>query len=298
MKNFSFTGNFKWSAIISVLLTITGIVGLVLLPFGVSLFNFDVDFLGGTVLRYDLHVPVDADVQNEVAELVSSVTSIAPTLQKSGDNELTIKTVDIDTEKRSAIFEALKEKYSITEADILQSDNVTATVGEDLRNAAILSASLAAILILLYITVRFEFLSGVAAVIALIHDILVMLSFYIIFQIPVNMNFIAAVLTILGYSINASIIVFDRVRENRRYMTKSEFSEVVDLSVRQTVARNINTTLTTLLPLIMIIILGVTSVRNFAIPLAIGVVAGAFSSICIGGPLWSFLRGGKKKQKI
>lgn len=125
-------------------------------------------------------------------------------------------------------------------------------MGADLRNSAIIASAVAAVLILLYITIRFEFRSGIAAVIALVHDLLVMLSMYIIFQIPFNMNFIAAALTILGYSINATIVVFDRIRENRKLMPKEEFASVVDHSIWQTMNRSINTTVTTLLAIVLL----------------------------------------------
>lgn len=135
----------------------------------------------------------------------------------------------------------------------IKSDYVSASVDADLRNSAIIASAVAAVLILLYITIRFEFRSGIAAVIALVHDLLVMLSMYIIFQIPFNMNFIAAALTILGYSINATIVVFDRIRENRKLMPKEEFASVVDHSIWQTMNRSINTTVTTLLAIVLLL---------------------------------------------
>ena len=294
MKNFKFVKNFKWFGLLSIALMAVGLAAIVLMPFGITLFNFDIDFLGGTVLQYELHTSMDKPQLDEIGRLVGGIIGEAPTIQKSGDTGVLIKTLDINTEKRQEITNALKDKYGITDDDLLQADNVTPTVGADLRKAAILSVALASLLILLYITIRFEFRSGLASVLALMHDLLVMFSCYVIFQIPVNMNFIAVMLTILGYSINACVIVFDRVRENRKYMPRSDFSDIVDTSAGQTFTRNVNTTITTLLPLIMIIILGVSSVRNFAIPLAVGIVAGAYSSIFLAGPMWSFFRGGKR----
>lgn len=149
---------------------------------------------------------------------------------------------------------------------------------------------------LVYISFRFDFKSGLAAIVALIHDVLVMLSAYVIFQIPVNMNFIAAVLTILGYSINATIVVFDRIRENRKLMRKNSFGDVVNFSVWQSMTRSVNTTLTTLFTVLMVAILGVASIRNFAIPICVGVIAGLYSSVCLSGPVWAkFMAAGKKK---
>ena len=294
MKTFKFVAKFKIFAIVSALLAATGLVGLIMLPFGTSLFNLDIDFLGGTVLEYDLKVAVDGNVQSDIESIVSGIIGAPPTLQRSGSNGIVIKTTDIGPETRSQINDAILGKYS--GAVRTEAKNVTASVGDDMRDAAIKSALLACALILIYITIRFEFLSGVAAVVGLIHDVLIMMGAYIILQIPLNTTFIAAVLTILAYSLNSSIVVFDRIRENRRYMPKSGFADIVDISLNQTVIRNINTTLTTLCTVVMIVILGVTSVRNFAIPLAVGLVAGAYSSLFISGPLWSVFKGGNNKK--
>ncbi len=298
-ESFSFNSRFKVFGLISICLCAVGIVALVLMPFGVTLFNFDIDFLGGTTMEYELHTEMTHDQLNEIAAIVTEITGREPNPpQKTGENgtSVLIKTVDIPSEQRDEIFKALQEKYGtaaapITEDDILSVENVGSSVGRDLQRAAVTATLVAALLILLYITIRFQFSSGLAAVITLIHDLLVMLSFYVIFQIPMNMNFIAAMLTILGYSINAVIVVFDRVRENKRLMgPKASFAANIDKSIWQTLRRNINTTVTTLLPVILLIILGVGSVRNFILPLAVGIVAGAYSSICLAGPLWLRIR--------
>jgi preprotein translocase subunit SecF len=166
-------------------------------------------------------------------------------------------------------------------------------VGRDLSKAAFTASLVAVALILVYIGFRFEFKSGIAAVCALIHDLLVMLSFYVIFRIPFNINFIAAALTILGYSINATIVVFDRVRENRRNMNTGSFAEIVDSSIWDTMTRSVNTTVTTLIVMLMLLILGVSSIRNFALPICIGIVCGCYSSVCISGPLWNLMNHGR-----
>ena len=143
---------------------------------------------------------------------------------------------------------------------------------------------------LVYIAIRFDIRSGLAAVCALCHDLLVMLSAYIIFRLPFNINFIAAALTILGYSINATIVVFDRARENAKANPKADFGDVMDKSIWQTMTRSINTTITTLLTITMVLIMGVTSIRNFCWPLFVGVLAGCFSSVCISGNIWVRLK--------
>lgn len=298
---FSFTRHFKIFAVISLLLVIVGIIGLVCIPFGVYLFNFDIDFLGGTTMQFELYTDVNADVTANVENIVKDVTGAAPSsVIKAGDSgtQVVIKTLELDSETRDQVFQAVAEAYNLPEGDQpIKSDYVSASVGADLRNSAIIASAVAAVLILLYITIRFEFRSGIAAVIALVHDLLVMLSMYIIFQIPFNMNFIAAALTILGYSINATIVVFDRIRENRKLMPKEEFASVVDHSIWQTMNRSINTTVTTLLAIVLLLILGVSSIRNFALPLTIGILAGCYSSVCLSGSIWNKLRGKGHKQR-
>ena len=297
---FSFTKHLKIFAVISLLLVIVGIIGLVCIPFGVYLFNFDIDFLGGTTMQFELYTDVNADVTANVENIVKDVTGAAPSsVIKAGDSgtQVVIKTLELDSETRDQVFQAVAEAYNLPEGDQpIKSDYVSASVGADLRNSAIIASAVAAVLILLYITIRFEFRSGIAAVIALVHDLLVMLSMYIIFQIPFNMNFIAAALTILGYSINATIVVFDRIRENRKLMPKEEFASVVDHSIWQTMNRSINTTVTTLLAIVLLLILGVSSIRNFALPLTIGILAGCYSSVCLSGSIWNKLRGKGHKQ--
>ena len=189
-----------------------------------------------------------------------------------------------------------REKYSLSDDDLEKSDDVSASVGNDLKKAAFTSAFIAVVLMLIYITLRFEFTSGLAAVCCLIHDLLVMLSVYVIFQIPLNQNFIAAALTILGYSINASIIVFDRVRENMRTARKESFEDIAEKSIWQTLGRTVNTTLTTLFTVGMIFILGVSSLRDFTLPLLVGIISGAYSSIFLASSLWAFFRKHLRKK--
>ncbi len=292
---FSFVKHSKVFFIISAVLVLVGIIGLICLPFHVYLFNFDIDFVGGTTMQYEIGTNVTRAELDKVTSIVKDVTGSAPSsVTKAGDSgtQVLIKAPELDSETRDAIFEAIKEAYSLSD-DIqpIKSDYVSASVGSDLRNAAFMASLVAVILILIYITIRFEFRSGIAAVVALVHDILVMLSMYIIFRIPFNMNFIAAALTILGYSINATIVVFDRIRENRKLDAKARFGDVIDRSIWQTMTRSIYTTITTLLAIIMLLILGVSSIRNFALPLLIGILCGCYSSVCISGPVWHALRG-------
>jgi preprotein translocase SecF subunit len=175
-------------------------------------------------------------------------------------------------------------------------DSVGASVSKDLRNAAVISTTIAVILMLVYITIRFQFSSAVAAVICLFHDIFIVLAAYSILQIPVSSSIIAVALTILGYSINATIIIFDRVRENVKRNQSNTFAENVNISINQTLSRSINTTITTLLTIGLIYILGVQSIKEFALPLIIGIVAGLYSSVFLAGSLWASLK--KKGNRV
>jgi preprotein translocase SecF subunit len=291
----------KIFGIISILLVIVGLVSLLALPFGVQLFNFDIDFLGGTTMQFELYQDVTRDVIADVESIFEDVTGQnASSVTKAGDSgtQVIVKSLELDSETRDAVFQAVAEAYDLPEGDTpIKSDYVSASVGNDLRDSAFRASAIAAILILLYISIRFELRSGIAAVVALVHDLLVMLSMYVIFQIPFNMNFIAAALTILGYSINATIVVFDRIRENNKADLKDGFGDVVDRSIWQTMTRSINTTITTLFSIVLLLILGVSSIRNFALPLTIGVLSGFYSSVCISGPLWNKLKGVSFKKK-
>lgn len=299
MKTFPVVKNFKIFIAISLILMATGLAGLILLPFGTNLFNLDIDFAGGTTMTFAIHKDATPEVNAEIAQLVEETIKLpVSSVQKTGSGQdVIIKITDISTDQRSAIISAMQKKYNITDDDTLSVDNVSPAVGRDMQKTAVTSALLAAFLMLIYITIRFELTSGLAAVVCLLHDLIIMLSAYIIFQIPLNMNFIAAALTILGYSINAAIIVFDRIRENMRLARKEAFDEIVEKSIWQTMGRTINTTVTTLLTIGMIFIMGVPSLRNFALPLIIGILAGAYSSIFLSGPLWSFFRRQLKKKK-
>lgn len=294
-RTFSFVKHFKLFLIISAVLVVTGVVGLVTLPFGVNLFNMDVDFLGGVTMTYDLGQQVDTDAVENLADGVLDGKLSSVTTAGSEGTQVVIKSLFVPVETRDALTVAVQESYP--DATVVSSSSVSASVSEDLRNSALLSALVAVLCMLVYIGIRFDFRSGLAAVFALCHDLLVMVSAYIIFRIPFNINFIAAALTILGYSINATIVVFDRARENAKANPKADFGDVMDVSIWQTMTRSLNTTITTLLTVTMVIIMGVTSIRNFCWPLFIGIVAGCYSSVCISGNIWVRLRRVGKKQE-
>ena len=292
-KHFQILKNFKICGGISVILIATGLVALILLPFGKNLFNLSIDFAGGTEMEFNMHTAVTQDIQTEVADLFKDATGTdASSVTSSGDGneDVLIRSTSIDSEQRAAVIDKMLEKYSLADTDILNNNDVSASVGSDLQRSAFLCSILAILLMLVYITFRFELTSGLAAICCLVHDLLVMLSVYVILQIPLDSNFIAAALTILGYSINASIIVFDRVRENLRTARKEPFEEIGEKSIWQTMGRTINTTLTTLFTIGMVYILGVPSLKQFTLPLIVGILAGGWSSVMLSTGLWGFFR--------
>ncbi|WP_373164252.1 protein translocase subunit SecD [Agathobaculum sp. Marseille-P7918] len=298
---FAVIKNFKIFGSISILLVLTGLVSLILLPFGQNFFNLSIDFAGGTEMEFAMHQTVDQNLQTEIGDLFKEVTGTeASSVTSSGDNNenVLIRSTSIDSQKREAVIEKMTETYGLAETDIYNNNDVSASVGSDLQRAAFLCAIVAIVLMLIYITIRFELTSGLAAIVCLVHDLLIMLSVYVWLQIPLDTNFIAAALTIFGYSINASIIVFDRVRENLRTARKEPFEAVAERSVWQTMGRTINTSLTTLFTVGMIYILGVPSLKQFTLPLIVGILAGAWSSIMLSSSLWGFFRKKFRKKRI
>lgn len=224
----------------------------------------------------------------ETAEVVEETTEV------EGGNLVNGEIVtDLGTEETEEAPEVSEEDELVTRTGM---NSVGASVSKDLRDAALISATIAVILMLVYITVRFQFSSAVAAVVCLCHDIFIVLAAYSILQIPVSSSIIAVVLTILGYSINATIIVFDRVRENVKRNQNKTFDENVNISINQTLTRSINTTITTLLTIGLIYILGVQSIKEFALPLIVGILAGLYSSVFLAGSLWTTFK--KKGSKV
>ena len=300
-QRFAILKNFKIFGGISALLVVTGLVALILLPFGKNLFNLSIDFAGGTEMEFNMHTEVTQDVQTEVSGLFKDATGVdASSVTSSGDGneDVLIRSTSITSEQRAAVIDKMLEKYSLADTDILNNHDVSASIGSDLQRSAVICSVLAIVLMMLYITFRFEMTSGMAAVCCLMHDLLIMLSVYVWLQIPLDSNFIAAALTILGYSINASIIVFDRVRENLRTARREDFASVAERSVWQTMGRTINTTLTTLFTIGMVFILGVPSLKQFTLPLIVGILAGGWSSVLLSCSLWNVFRKKFRKKRI
>ncbi len=272
---------------ISLVIIAAGIVS-----FFIQGFNLGIDFAGGTTMHISLKTEVNADVIDKVSAAVEATSGQKPSsVVATGDGtEVIIKTKEMDTKTRDDMFDAIKGEFKLEDADRLAVDNVSASVGKDLKRSAFLSTIIAAALMLIYITFRFEYRTAVSAVACLLHDVLIVLSFYSILQLPMNITFIAAILTILGYSINATIVVFDRIRENRKLKPRANFAEIVNQSIWQTMTRSINTSLTTVLVIVVLFVLGVPAIKEFSLPIIVGIVAGTFSSVFLAGNFWVILR--------
>ena len=253
-------------------------------------FNLDIDFAGGSEMMVDLKTPVVKDDVSKLFEDTLGFKANAVQISLTDENVFTVRSKTLTQEESEKLWNAFKEKYTLEDAQRLSVDSVSPTIGKELGQSAIVSTIIAVILMLIYITFRFEFLSGIAAIIALIHDVLIMLSFVLILKVPVNTTFIAALLTIIGYSINDTIVVFDRVRENVKFSRRETFAEISAKSVRQTITRSINTSVTTLITIVLLYILGVDAIKDFALTLIIGIIAGTYSSIFIATPVWTMMR--------
>lgn len=296
MTNYSFYKH-RWIYIsVAIVVILAGIVS-----FFVSGLNIDIDFKGGTSIVFN--TMSDSATKEEIEKLVRDNVDVKgsvvvqPSMEKP--TEYTIKMQSLSTEESDKVINALKEKYVPSEEnfDDYSISSFTAAYGKQLAGEAIWAVVIALLLMLVYITFRFEFLQGVCAVIGLLHDTLIMLAVYTIFMVPVNSSFIAVILTILGYSINNTIVVFDRVRENKKFARKETTEEIVDKSLNGTLMRSINTTITTFIMVVCLYIFGGTSIKEFSFPLMIGLIGGAYSSLFIVAPVWAMMKGGNKPKQ-
>ena len=307
-----------WYAI-SILIILAGIVS-----FAIQGFNFGIDFTGGSYVQLTFHEGTAATAPAEDAETEegpedeeAAVTEITPIEIELADlrevvNGYVDKTPTIQFDKTNTAYlirteltteEEVQEMLDGIEAEIgpYQIDRnelVGPTIGNELTQKAIIALALACALMLIYITVRFQFWFGVAAILTLLHDALIVLSVFSIFQLEISSSFIAAILTVVGYSINATIVVFDRVRESQPNYKSSERAALMNDSISLTFARSVNTTITTLLTLFALIIFGGDTTKIFVLAMIVGITAGFYSSVCLSGSLYYDLAGrfGKKKK--
>lgn len=263
-------------------------------------FNFDVEFMGGSRMQVELNAEFDND---EVAALILDKTGANAKVQKSGDSAtqavIKVQATENSEETKAQVMTALGEKYGITNDQLIEASTASASFGKEVQRKALTYTLLAILCILIYIAIRFEWRSAVMAVIALAINVIVMAAVYTITNIPLNTTFIAAMLTVVGYSINNTIIIFDRIRENMKARRKDNtITEIVNKSVKETLGRTINSTVTTLITIVLIYILGVNAIKEFALPLIVGIVAGAYTSIFIASSFWAVWKEAELKARV
>ena len=294
-KVINFVGKRKFCFTLSIILILAGpAVMLIHSTTGGKALNYSLEFSGGTSTNVTFNEDLDIKtIDSEVTPVVEEVTgdkNVQPT-KVVGTNQVIIKTRALTLDEREALNKALVDKFDVDES-LIQAESISATVSNEMRRDAVVAVIVATIFMLLYIWFRFKDIRFAgSAVLALLHDVLVVLTFYAISRISVGNTFIACMLTIVGYSINATIVIFDRIRENLHGSRRlDEIEEVVNRSITQTLTRSIYTSLTTFIMVAVLYIMGVSSIREFAAPLMVGIICGAYSSVCITGALWLVMK--------
>ena len=256
-------------------------------------FNMGIDFTGGSIMDLQFHKTVsvaevrdvlkERDLGNAIIQLESSDSAV------TSAKGVLIRTGVISDEQRQQVMADLKSKLG--DFDIQRVENVGATIGGELIQQAVLAIVLSWVLMIAYITIRFEFRFALAAIIALIIDVTVTLSYFSLFHVEMDSSFVAALLTVVGYSVNGTIVIFDRIRENLKIHRRSEsMTEMVDNSIWQTMGRSIYTVGTSLFAVVSIFLWGGETIRNFAFAMLVGFSSGAYTSTLLAGPLWMLLR--------
>lgn len=280
-----------WFAISGVLI-LSGIVAMIVFQSsGKGALNYSMEFMGGTSTTVEFSEEYDIEyIEDNVIPKITEVigdNEVQTTMVKDS-SEVVFKTKTLDESSRLALDEMFETEFGVTPKE---SESISGTVSGEMRNDAIIAIVVATLLMLVYIAFRFKDIRfGASSIIALSHDVLVVLAFYAIARISVGNNFIACMLTIVGYSINATIVIFDRIRENLKEMKNVSTEEIVNKSITQSLSRSIFTSLTTFFMVAALCIFGASSLVEFALPLMVGIVCGTFSSICLTGPIWYLLR--------
>ena len=294
---FDIIGKTKVWFILSLCIIIPGIVSM-----ATQGFNFGIDFTGGTIIDLKFAQPVEITQVREV--LHSYDLGSNSTIQLSGDasdvtsaQDVMIRTIDLEETERKAVMASLKEKLG--DYTVLREEKVGATMGTELLLNALWATLLSWVLIVLYVSYRFEFRFGVAAVLALVHDILIVLSAFSLLQKQLDSSFVAALLTIVGYSINDTIVIFDRIRENLKlhFRRGGDINELVNRSIFQTLTRSIYTVCTVLFTTFALYYFGGDTTKDFSFALLVGFTSGCYSSIFIASPLWVTFRGCAEKKR-
>ena len=264
--------------------------------------NYGLDFMGGTstTVPFDKNYTIE-EIDKDMIPLVEGVTgdSDVQTTQVEGNNEIIFKTRTLTLAEREELNKVFEDNYNVKEG--IQSETISSTVSSEMRKDAVTAVMIAVICMLIYIWFRFsDARFAVSAILALVHDVLIVLTCYAVVRISVGNTFIACMLTIIGYSINDTIVIFDRIRENTKKKVKDEkeLCEIANQSLTQTLSRSINTSITTFIMVFMLWLLGVATIRDFALPLMVGLISGSYSSVCIATQLWFVLKRKVGKNKI
>lgn len=265
-----------------------------------DILNYSLEFKGGTATTVNFNESMTLqDATEKVVPLIENVTGSAVQVQNVQEsNEIIFKTNSLSVEQRELLNSALMENFGVEES-MITSETISSTISGEMKRDTIIAVVVAIVFMLVYIRIRFKDIRfGVSSIAALVHDVLVVLAFYAAARVSVGNTFIACMLTIVGYSVNATIVIFDRVRENMAVMgSKDDLKDVVNRSITQTLTRSIFTSLTTFIMVACLFVLGVTSIRDFALPLMVGIVCGAYSSVCIAGGLWYMMRAKSVSKK-
>ena len=290
--------------IVSAVLIISGPVGMVAYNAATgSPLNYSLEFQGGTSTNVTFNEELSMDeIDSQVVPVVEEITGDAnvQATKVVDSNQVIIKTVTLDVDQREALEQALVDDFGV-DASTITSESISSTVSSEMRRDAVLAVAVAAVMMLFYIWFRFKDIRfASSAVLALLHDVLIVFAFYVLARVSVGNTFIACMLTILGYSINATIVIFDRIRENlktNKVKNDKELETLVNASITQTLTRSIYTSLTTFISIFMLFLLGVSSIREFALPLMVGIVCGGYSSVCLTGAMWYVMKTKIKKAK-
>ena len=302
-KSINFLGKKNLCFILSIVVIVSGWVGMAMHKGQTGyILNYGMDFTGGTSTNVTFNEDMSLDdISAKIVPVVSKITGDADvqTQKVAGTNEVIIKTKTLDVEQRQQLEDAMVENFGV-DAEKITAESISGAVSTEMKKDAVWAVTIATILMLLYIWFRFKDIRFAAsAILALVHDVLVVVTFYSLAKWSVGSTFIACMLTIVGYSINATIVIFDRIRENlalKKAGSKQTLEEIVNLSITQTFTRSINTSLTTFVMVFVLFLLGVSSIREFALPLMVGIVCGTYSSVCVTGALWYVLTTRKQKK--
>ena len=304
-KVIDFVGNWKKYVIISGAVLVILVAGIIVNKATKgSVLNYSLDFVGGTSTSVSLpeNTEITDALKKDALDVVKTATGLEGEISTSDDKgvkKITVRTTALTEDQADQVRTQLSSKFNIEDQSKVESETISASVSNEMQRDAVVATLIAAVCMLIYIWIRFrKFATGMSAVLALVHDIIVVFTVYVVGSslIQVGSTFIACMLTIVGYSINDTIVVFDRIRENKKKASaRTELADVINKSITETLSRSINTSVTTLIMVFVLALLGVNSVRQFAIPMMVGIISGCYSSVCVASPLW-YLMSGKGKH--